>query len=63
MVAGGDELGVCAFNVEVGRVSFVIFLVCCAEWTGVYFLVSWWVEWVGGERSGVAFFVAGVTSS
>ena len=25
VVAGGYELGVCAFDVEVGRVSFVIF--------------------------------------
>ena len=44
VVVGDYELGVCAFDMEVGRVSFVIFLVRFAEWTGVYFLVSWWME-------------------
>ena len=41
VVAGRYELGVGAFNVEVGRVLPLVFRVCCAEGAGVYFFVSW----------------------
>ena len=62
VVAGGYELGVGAFNVEVGRVPLVVFGVCCAEGAGVYFFGSWWEKWIGGEIGGVAVLVAGVTA-